>query len=132
MEDLEDLLKASLDAVSKAVDLAQLEAVRVQLLGKKGQLTAQLKGLKSLSDQARPKAGQALNRIKATLLEALAARKVALTDTLVSQKLTQDQLDVMLPGRGMDRGGLHPVTHVFERINAFLPVWDLRLLWVLK
>ncbi len=98
-------------------DLAALDAVRVAFLGKKGELTEQLKGLGKLSAEARPAAGQAINTAKQAVQAAIEARKTALEDAALDAQLKAEAVDVTLPGRGQSGGTIHPVTRTLRRIG---------------
>ena len=117
MQDLSELIQQAEAAIAAAGDLAALDAVRVTYLGKKGELTARMKALGSLSADERPAAGQAINRAKQTLNAALNARRGALQDEALAKKLAEDAVDVTLPGRGLSRGSRHPVSRAMTRIE---------------
>lgn len=117
--DTESLFKEASAAVNAADSLEALDHVRVQYLGKKGVLTEQLKGLKDLSGEAKKDAGQAINKIKQELIKAIEAKKIALQQLALQQKLEAEKIDVTLPGRGQSLGGLHPVTRTLQRIESF-------------
>ncbi len=119
MSDLETILNDALSALAGVSDLAGLDQIRVQYLGKKGELTQQLKALGKLSAQERPAAGQAINKAKAQLSAAINQRRDALQASAVADQLKAEAIDVSLPGRRSDSGGLHPVTRTLERIEAF-------------
>ena len=115
--DLQQLTEQALTAVQDAADLRALDEVRVAYLGKSGLFTEQLKQLGKLSKEERPKAGQAINQAKQTLQKAIEARKTALEQAALEARLAKERIDVTLPGRGMDKGGLHPVTRTMARIE---------------
>jgi phenylalanyl-tRNA synthetase alpha chain len=115
-----ELLGQAEAAVSAAEDLAALDAVRVQFLGKKGLFTAELREVGKLpADQIRA-AGQAINTAKATLESALQARRATLEARRVAAQLAAEAIDVTLPGRGEAPGRLHPVTRTLRRMVAIL------------
>jgi len=118
MENLESLLKQGLNAVEASTDLKQLEQVRVDYLGKKGHLTALLKTLGQLSAEERPAAGQRINQAKEQVQNAIAEKKERLEAEAMEARLASESIDVTLPGRGRDAGGLHPVTRTLRRIEA--------------
>ncbi len=120
MTGIAELLGQAEAAVRAAEDLAALDAVRVQFLGKKGLFTAQLRELGKLPPEQIPIAGKAVNDAKATLAAAIAARRAALETRRVAQQLAADALDVSLPGRGEAPGRLHPVTRTLRRMVAIL------------
>jgi phenylalanyl-tRNA synthetase alpha chain len=110
MQDLMSLLNEALGAVAGSRDLASLDEARVRWLGKKGTLTEQLKSLGGLPAAERPAAGQRINEAKARVHAAIEARREALARAEVERELAAGRIDVTLPGRGEQRGGLHPVT----------------------
>ncbi len=118
MQDLSQLLEAAASEIDAATDLAALDAVRVSYLGKKGELTSRLKSLSALPADERPAAGQAINKAKQSLQQALTARKDALESSALEEKLAADAIDVTLPGRGNSIGGRHPVSRAMARIDA--------------
>lgn len=119
MENLETIVKAAVDAVASAENVQALDQVRVQYLGKSGELTQLLKGLGKLSAEERPKAGAKINEAKVAVQNTLNERRVTLETTELNKKLASEKLDVTLPGRGMPSGGLHPVTQTMMRIESF-------------
>ena len=117
MENLAELTVAALKLVVDANDLAALDEIRVDYLGKKGQITAQLKSLGKLSAEERPAAGAKINEAKVRVQGAINARKAALEHDAINAKLAAETIDVTLPGRHAERGSLHPVTHTLNRIE---------------
>ena len=123
MSELNELESAALAAVAAATDAAALDDVRVQYLGKKGLLTQQLKQLGGLPPEERPAAGQAINRIKQQVQQAIDARREQLQSAALDAQLAGEAIDVTLPGRGQSAGGLHPVTRTLQRIEElFVPL----------
>lgn len=116
-QDLKNLLEQASHSISESADIAALDAVRVAYLGKKGELTAQLKNLGQLSAEERPAAGQAINQIKVQIQELLEARKSELSDAAIASRLQTETIDISLPGRRSGAGGLHPVTLTMNRID---------------
>jgi phenylalanyl-tRNA synthetase alpha chain len=119
MIELEQITKQAEGDIAAATELAALEALRVEYLGKKGQLTGLLKGLGALSAEERPAAGAKINEVKQRLTALINERKQGLEAEVLNQKLAQETIDVTLPGRGQAMGGLHPVTRTMERIQEF-------------
>ena len=119
MENLAQLLEQGKQAVAQADNVRLLDEVRVQYLGKKGELTQLLKGLGKLSAEERPAAGAKINEAKEALQVELDAKKAVLEEAALSEKLASEKIDVTLPGRKTDLGGMHPVTRTLERIEAF-------------
>ncbi|MGI9289503.1 MAG: phenylalanine--tRNA ligase subunit alpha [Pseudomonadales bacterium] len=118
MNDLEGLVTEARAAIVAANDPATLDAVRVDYLGKKGKITALLKGLGKLNADQRPAAGAQINVAKEGLQDQIAARKTSLQSAALAARLAGEKIDVTLPGRGQSTGGLHPVTRAFERIES--------------
>lgn len=119
MDNLESLASQAKAAVAAAGSSAELDAVRVQFLGKKGQITALLKGLGQLSAEERPAAGAAINLVKQEVQELINEAKSGIDAAAVADKLASETVDVTLPGRGQSTGGLHPVTRTIERMEDF-------------
>ncbi|MBL3529307.1 MAG: phenylalanine--tRNA ligase subunit alpha [gamma proteobacterium endosymbiont of Lamellibrachia anaximandri] len=115
--DIEQLVGEAEAAIAAAAGLAALDEVRVKYLGKSGLLTGQLKKLGTLPKEERPQAGQAINKAKQALQAAIDARKVLLESQALAERLSSERVDVTLPGRGLQSGGLHPVTRTLERIE---------------
>ena len=107
----------ALEEIRAAPDLAALQALRVRYLGKKGELTSQLKSLGSLEPEARREAGQAINALKAELETALRERREALEEEVQAAQLAGEHLDVTLPGVETPVGGLHLLTRVTNRLT---------------
>jgi phenylalanyl-tRNA synthetase alpha chain len=119
MSDLEQLASEAREAIESAADPQALESLRVDYLGKKGRLTALLKGLGALSAEERPAAGARINEVKQSLQELISSRKQALESAAVEARLAAEAIDVTLPGRSPSRGRLHPITRTIERIEEF-------------
>lgn len=118
MENLTALTEEALNLIGNAGDLQSLDQVRVDYLGKKGQLTALLKSLGNLSAQERPAAGAKINEAKSRVQDRINLRKSQLESEAVQQKLSAETIDVTLSGRRAGRGGLHPVTRTLRRIES--------------
>ncbi len=114
-----ELVRTAQLALAQTGDLAGLEQLRVQFLGKKGVLTERLKQVGQLAPAQRPLAGQAINAAKEEIQRALEARKAALAAAQLDARLSAAAIDVTLPGRGQRPGGLHPITRTLERIATF-------------
>ena len=119
MEHLKQLVTEGLDAVAQAADEVALDQVRVQYLGKKGELTQQLKSLGKLSAEERPAAGAKINEAKQKVQDAITVKRTMMAANALSKQLAIESIDVTLAGRGQAIGGLHPVTMTIERIENF-------------
>ena len=119
MIELEQLAKQAESSIAAAEDLSVLDDLRVEYLGKKGRLTGLLKGLGKLTAEERPAAGAKINDVKQSLQDLIGQRKMHFESIELDAKLADETIDVTLPGRGEDVGGLHPVTRTMERIEGF-------------
>ena len=115
--ELNQLVEAAEKAISDAADLKSLDDIRVTYLGKKGSITERMKMLGKLPKEEKPAAGQAINVAKQAVQKSLEARKETLNNAELEEKLASETIDVTLPGRGQQAGGLHPVTRTMERIE---------------
>ncbi len=116
-----DLPKLVADAqaeIAAADNLETLDLIRVSYLGKKGELTALLKALGALPGDERKAAGQEINKAKQGVQQSIEARKTSLEQAWLEAKLAGECVDVTLPGRGQQTGGLHPVTRTMQRIES--------------
>ncbi|AZS50328.1 phenylalanine--tRNA ligase subunit alpha [Entomomonas moraniae] len=119
MENLDELVVKALQLITAANDINELEQLRVQYLGKKGELTQVMKLLGNLSPEERPKVGALINEAKEKVQAALNNCKSVLEQEKLNKKLEAEQIDVTLPGRGQISGSIHPITRTLERIESF-------------
>lgn len=116
MGGIESLVERALADIAAARSPEALEALRVSLLGRHGSITAQLKALGALPADQRKAAGEAINRARDVLGDALSARRTELAAAALDARLATETIDITLPGRNPARGGLHPVSRTIERI----------------
>lgn len=116
---LEQILQQVTLATQQATDLMALDQIRVDYLGKKGKITDLLKALGQLEPQQRKATGQAINQIKQQVQQMINQRKILLQNEALEKSLAAEAIDVTLPGRLLQQGGLHPVTRTIERIEGF-------------
>ena len=116
-EQLEAIRKSALEAVAGTQKSAELEAVRVQYLGKKGELTAVLKQMGKLSAEERPVMGQLANDVRAAVEEAIAAQSAVLARKAMEEKLSAETVDVTIPGKRAQQGHKHPMYTVLDEIK---------------
>lgn len=116
-EQLQDIISKAQDAVASVSELASLDEIRVQYLGKKGELTSMMKQLGSLSPEEKPKAGQMINEAKQAVQKLLSEKKASIEAAILAEQLASESIDVTLPGRNVELGGLHPVTRTLRRIE---------------
>lgn len=117
-QNLDALLAEGRDAISQAADAAALDAVRVDMLGKKGRITGLLKQLGGMDPEQRKQVGAEVNRAKQALIGELEARREQLAEAEMHRQIEADRIDVTLPGRGQEAGGLHPITRTIRRIES--------------
>ncbi|WP_348766640.1 phenylalanine--tRNA ligase subunit alpha [uncultured Salinisphaera sp.] len=115
--ELDRLREQAVADIEAAESLQALDAHRVALLGKKGQVTAQLKQLGALAPEQRREEGARINRVKDELAEAINARRQALEAEALARRMAEESVDVTLPGRGRRPGAAHPITLTRQRIE---------------
>ncbi|MBO4692911.1 MAG: phenylalanine--tRNA ligase subunit alpha [Clostridia bacterium] len=111
-EKLEAIRRAAENAAKEAIDEKQIEELRVKYLGKKGELTALLKQMGSLTPEERPKMGQLVNEAKGQVEKLVSERKVKLKEKAVELKLKAETVDITMPEKPVNCGGLHPLSIV--------------------
>ncbi len=118
MNDLSTLKSKYLAGIAAAADEAAIEELRLSALGKKGEISALMRGLGQMSPEERQTAGPALNALKDEIDAALKARRAGLADAALDDRLRAEWLDVTLPGRPRPQGTIHPVSQVMEELTA--------------
>lgn len=118
MRNLKEIIIEATALLESIEDPAELENVKARYLGKNGELTELLKGLGKLPIEERPAVGSQINQAKNQLEATLKYRRDAIQEKELEVKLTEEALDVTLPGRGLGVSGLHPVTQTLMRIEA--------------
>ena len=116
-EQLELIRQQAMTDLDQATTPAQLEELRVRLLGKKGELTAVLKQMGKLSPEERPIMGQVANSVRAAIEEKLEARKAQINAALLEEKLAAEAIDVTIPGEEIAMGHQHPMNMVLQMIK---------------
>ncbi len=117
MDKLEEAKNNGVAAASNAQNLQELDAVRVNFLGKKGEFAAFMRELGKLSAEERPQRGAIINEAKQAVIAAIEARREAIESALMAEKLKSETVDITLPGRRQDSGNIHPVSRTIERIK---------------
>jgi phenylalanyl-tRNA synthetase alpha chain len=118
LKQLDEIRERAQTAVALAVNLEELESLRVRFLGRKGEITQILRQMASLPPDERPPVGRRANEIKEELDRALSARSEALLGQTLLAKFEREKLDVTLPGRPVRIGHRHPLSVVQEEIEA--------------
>ena len=116
-EQLEKIKSQALADIHAALDNVSLDAVRVRVLGKKGELTALLKQMGKLSPEERPVMGQLANSVRAALEEKLEERKTELAAAALEEKLAAEAVDVTIPGKEIEMGHQHPMNKVLQEVK---------------
>ena len=115
---MQELRDKYISAIAKAEDEAALESVRLAAVGKKGEVSLKMRELGKMTPEERQTVGPALNALKEEVNSAIAARKTALADAALEERLRTEWLDVTLPARRRGQGTLHPVSQVTEEVTA--------------
>lgn len=115
-EKLEQLRNGALEAIAAVSSVEQLQEIRINLLGRKGELTALMKGLGSLSAEERPVVGQLVNSVRDEIESALGAAIECAQEKVIANRLQSERIDTSLPGRRPQKGTKHPVSLVIEEI----------------
>ena len=118
-QELQRIKEVALTAIKAATDQQVLQDVRVKYLGKKGEVTALLKGLGKLSSEERPKMGALVNAVRQALEEEIDALKTSMEVAAMNARLEEEKIDITLPGRAPKTGHIHPLTTVNEMIEDF-------------
>jgi phenylalanyl-tRNA synthetase alpha chain len=116
-QEFDSIVADARDAFAKAKTPAELENAKAQYVGKSGRITELMKGLATLSVEEKKTRGAAINQAKQAIEAALAGRRQSLADAELEAQLKAEALDVSLPGRIREPGGLHPVSLTMERIE---------------
>ena len=116
-EKLEQIRAEALAALAGAKDAQELDGLRVKYLGKKGELTAVLKMMGSLSAEERPVMGQLANEVREALTEALSQRQKAIEEAALNQRLEAEKLDVTIPGKRPELGHKHPMSIALDELK---------------
>ena len=118
-QELQRIKEVALTAIKAATNQQALQDVRVKYLGKKGEVTALLKGLGKLSPEERPKMGALMNAVRETLEAELDKIKSSMEVAAMNARLEEEKIDITLPGRAPKTGHIHPFTTVNEMIEDF-------------
>ncbi|HVO94481.1 MAG TPA: phenylalanine--tRNA ligase subunit alpha [Terriglobales bacterium] len=115
-DSLETLRREVLDRIQESASEAEIEQLRVEVLGRRGRLTLLLRGLKDLPAPERPRVGEQLNQLKREIESRLDERLESIKAQAKSQALQGQRIDITLPGSRWERGGAHPLTLVIDEI----------------
>ncbi|WP_108813636.1 phenylalanine--tRNA ligase subunit alpha [Loktanella sp. Alg231-35] len=115
---MDELKQKYLGLIADAADEAAIEDLRVQAVGKKGEISLKMRELGKMTPEERQVAGPALNALKDEINSALSAKKSGLADAALDARLRREWLDVTLPSRARGRGTIHPISQVTEEVTA--------------
>ena len=113
-EKIEQIKQKTLEEIRKVTDRKNLEEIKIKALGKKGELTEVLKGLKDLAQEERPKVGAWVNEAKKNVEEFIKQKEEEFKDLELNKKLENEKIDITLPGNKLKRGSIHPLNRVIE------------------
>ena len=116
-EQISKIKESAIEQIANAATLQQLEIVRVKYLGKKGELTAVLKGMKDLSAEERPKVGALVNKVRDEIEEKIKLNEQILNEKALNEKLKNEKIDITLPSTKIKRGSKHPINRIIEEIE---------------
>ena len=116
-EQLKKIREDALAALSSVEELGALEEIRVRYLGKKGELTAVLRGMGALSPEERPIIGQVANEVRGEIEAALEEKKAKLSEAARAKKLASERIDVTMPGTGATLARRHPLIQVQREVT---------------
>lgn len=115
-EQLEEIRIRAMGELSDSATDEQIEAVRVRVLGRSGELTEIMRGMRNVPNEERPAMGQLINQIKREVEERIEQLKHALKQMELERSLAEERIDVTLPGMRIKRGHIHPITQMLERM----------------
>ncbi|HBL06316.1 MAG TPA: phenylalanine--tRNA ligase subunit alpha [Clostridium sp.] len=116
-EQLEQIKKIALEQLSQVTDKAELENIRVKYLGKKGELTAILRGMGKLSAEERPVVGKIANEVREEIESAIDTKVVAIRSAEKTEKLNSEVIDISMPGKKQTMGTKHPLSLTLDQVN---------------
>ena len=119
MQKISSIQTQAIEAIEGCQDIAALESVKVQYLGKKGALTAMMRSMSELSAEEKPQFGQAVNQAKQAISLQINEKMEQFRLAELQKRLENESIDVTLPGRHAVGGSIHPVTQVQHKINDF-------------
>jgi phenylalanyl-tRNA synthetase alpha chain len=128
IQTIKDLTQSALGDINSAATLADLEKVRVAVLGRKGELAGISKTFGTMAPEDRAKAGQLLNEAKATLEKSFEDRKASLEGSESDQRFKAEWIDLTVPPQGIAPGHIHPVTQVQDEIEQLFTSMGFRVL----
>src|SRR5712671_715293 len=115
-EQLEEIRRRAMAELTDEADEAQIDAVRVRVLGRSGELTEIMRGMREVPNAERPAIGQLINQIKNEVEARVEALSEKLKAASLTKSLNEKRIDVTLPGMRIARGRIHPITDILEKM----------------
>ena len=131
-DDLEKIRQEREKNIKDVGDLKKLDALRVELLGKKGPITQALRGMRNLSADERPKFGQFANSVRDELQSAIETQRDELKKALLNKQLQNETIDVTLPGKPVAQGQPHVIQQIIDQLKTSLSGWAIKFYLVPK
>lgn len=116
-EQISKIREVAVEEISKATNAKELDEARVKYLGKKGELTAILRGMGSLSPEERPVIGSKVNEVRDELEGLIKAREEEFAKQELDRKLKEETIDITLPSTKVKRGSKHPLNRIIEEVE---------------
>ena len=116
-EQIEQIRKNATEEVSKVTDAKELNDIRVKYLGKKGELTAVLRGMGALSAEERPVIGSLVNVVRDELEKLISEKEEFYKQEELNRKLETEKIDITLPSAKVKRGSKHPLNRIIEEVE---------------
>ena len=113
------LKEEGLDQIKQAKNQKMLDKIRVELMGRKGELTQILHSMKDIAPENRPKVGQEVNQVRDILQKQLDEAKDHFLQAVIAQKLEEEKIDVTLPGREGHLGSKHPINIILDDLESY-------------
>lgn len=115
-KDLKEIQANSLMAIENADNPKALNEIRVSVLGKQGSLTAILRGMRDVMPQDRPKIGALVNDVRVSIEQAMEKKEEMFASQELEKRLQEEKVDITEPAKGFEKGALHPITRVLNRL----------------
>lgn len=115
-DQLTEIKEKGLADIEQTEDLTALNEIRVHLLGKKGPITAALRGIKDLTPEERPEVGSYANKIRDAITQAVSDHRQTLEDQALNEQLAAEKIDVTMPGKPVVQGQPHVIQQIIDQI----------------
>ncbi len=116
-EQIAKIKETALLEIEKISNLQELNDVKVKYLGKKGELTSVLRGMKDLTPEERPVIGGLVNEVRDNIENLIQIKEATLQEELLNKKLESEKIDITLPSTKIKRGSKHPINRIIEEVE---------------